>query len=73
MTAVQLRDEMLARPASLFDLPILQAVKSGRAWRCLFCGEERPDENEGRRHVLSHFLPYEIAESYPVEEIRRRL
>ena len=52
----------------IFDLPLLLQLEP-RKFECQMCMEVRNTRIKCMRHVLSHFLPIEMAKTAPVEGI----
>ena len=64
-TVKSYRKSMYRDPVQVFDLPVLVQV-AAKNHQCQMCGESRPTRTKAMRHVLSHFLAYEMARDFPL-------
>ena len=53
-------------PRMALELPLYQRLSRNR-FKCGFCGDIRANEPAIGRHVLAHFLPYEVARDTNLE------
>ncbi len=63
-------DRVRRDPRVALDLGLYQRVGQKR-FACGFCGQFRPTERGMERHVLAHFLPYEVARDRNLDGRRR--
>jgi hypothetical protein len=64
-TVKNYRKNVYRDPVQVFDLPVLVQV-AAKNHQCQMCGESRPTRTKAMRHVLSHFLAYEMARDFPL-------
>ncbi len=55
-------NEILGDPLSVFRLPVIRRFRNEQL-QCRVCGEPRNTLSQVQRHVLSHFVAYEIAKN----------
>ena len=59
-TVWKFRRGLFHDPSQIVHLPVI-SVDAKKQVRCRLCGEVRKGKTTAYRHVLSHFLPYEVA------------
>lgn len=73
-TVQRYRRRVVMDPGVVFDdqLPLFHR-QSGEGFICRFCGETRAGRMRVMRHVLAHFLPYEMARGARLGRVERPL
>lgn len=64
--------QMQANPLIIFEERVYDIVGKKR-YRCRFCHDQRETEMRIQRHVLAHFVPYEIARDMSLDGVRKSL
>ena len=59
-------------PLIIFDDRVYEILGKKR-FKCRFCHDQRETEMRIQRHVLSHFVPYEIARDISLVGVRKAL
>lgn len=59
---------ILGDPLTVFRLPVIRRYRNGQ-FQCRVCGEPRNTLSQVQRHVLSHFVAYEIAKNIDLNDI----
>jgi hypothetical protein len=59
-------------PLIIFDEKVYDVIGKKR-YQCRFCHDQRETEMRIQRHVLAHFVPYEIARDMNLEGVRKPL
>jgi hypothetical protein len=59
-------------PLIVFDQKCYDSLEK-KKYKCRFCNEIRASEVRMQRHVLAHFIPYEIARDMSLDGIRKSL
>ncbi len=59
---------ILRDPVSVFRLPVIRRFGNGRL-QCRVCGEPRCTLSRVQRHVMNHFVSYEIAQNIDLDDI----
>ncbi len=59
---------ILGDPLSVFGLPVIRRFRK-RQFQCRVCGEPRNTLSQVQRHVLSHFVAYEIAKNIDLNDM----
>ena len=59
---------ILRDPVSVFRLPVIRRFGKGQ-FQCRVCGEPRCTLSRVQRHVMNHFVSYEIAKNIDLNDI----
>jgi hypothetical protein len=71
-TVWRYKQRLYEDPSIVFHLPLILWIGK-REFRCQLCGETRTTRMQCMRHVLAHFLPYEIARDCDLSDLKRPL
>lgn len=71
-TIEKFKHSLIVDPTQIVNLPVYYVDTKGR-YRCRFCGATRPGRIRVIRHVMSHILPRDIAENYPIGDVKSDL